>query len=146
MYGTIADWRQYALDRGDSAPTDATDADATAALVRASDYIQYTYVERFRTNCTTPDQTIEYATYEAANLELATPGFWSNTFSPDQAKVLTGVDSIKWTPISTGYNNTDTGRAADMMRPVSTKIDAMLSKCMPSVRVGVGIRTINAQD
>jgi hypothetical protein len=91
-----------------------------------------------------PDETIEQATYDAANLELATPGFWSTTFSNDQAKVLTGVDTIRWTPITMG-SKTDTGRAADAVRPVSTKIDAMLSKCMPSVRVGVGLRTLNAQ-
>lgn len=144
MYGTIADWRSYALERGDSAPTDASDADATAALVRASDYIRFTYVERFRSGCVTPDETIEHATYEAANLELATPGFWSTTFSMDQAKVLTGVDTIKWTPIKMD-SRTDTERPADMMRPVSTKIDAMLSKCMPSARIGVGFRTLNAQ-
>jgi hypothetical protein len=144
MYGTIVGWRAYALERGDSAPTEASDADATAALVRASDYIQWTYVERFRGGCVTSDEAIEQATYEAANLELATPGFWSTTFSNDQAKVLTGVDTIKWTPIAID-SKTDTGRAADAVRPVSTKIDAMLSKCMPSVRVGVGLRTLNAQ-
>jgi hypothetical protein len=38
----------------------------------------------------------EEAAYIAANLELATPGFFSKTYTEAESKVLTGVGSIKW--------------------------------------------------
>lgn len=103
-YGTIAGWRAYALERGNSAPTDATDAEATAALVRASDYIRMRYVANLMpgydatfipTGSDLP--LVEEATYIAASYELATPGFFSKTWTEDQRKVLTKVDSIQWT-------------------------------------------------
>jgi hypothetical protein len=126
MNGTIAAWRTWATDRGDTAPTDASDELATAALVRASDYIDFTYVARFVTGCTSPN--VEVATYVAASLELATPGFFTKTFTEAQQKVLTGVGSVKWTPVS----RESTARSAALATPTSTLIDSMLASCMPN--------------
>ena len=127
MIGTIADWRIYATARGNAAPAAASDADATAALTRASDYIMYSYVARFVSPYGVTSPNVEEATYEAANFELTTSGFFSTTFTESQLKVLTGVGSVKWTPVDTG----STARAAWRSAPTSTLIDAMLAAYMP---------------
>lgn len=136
-YGTLSGWRAYALERGDSAPTDATDSDASAALARAVDYIKWTYLERFLTGCIVADATIAEAEYIAASAELATPGFWSKTYTPGQQKVLTKVDAIGWTPVSMQVHD-----QSDLARPVSTQIEAMLGRCMPSTRPGVFLAAV----
>lgn len=97
MYGTLADWRTWATARGNSTPTDASDTDATAALVRASDYIQYRYVANLLPGYDDTLAVVEPATYEAALLELATPGFFTKTYTEAERKVLTEVKGIKWT-------------------------------------------------
>lgn len=135
MYGTIADWRSYALDRGNSAPTDADDAVATQALVRASDYVKYSYVQHFLSGYDDTLEEVELATYEAANLELATPGFFNTTFTPDQQKVLTEVKGIKWTPVGEMSG-------ADGARPIATKIEAMLECYVGDKNAGVGFMAI----
>ncbi len=135
MYGTITDWRAYALARGNSAPTDATDEDATAALTRASDYILYNYVQHFLSGYDDTLQKVEYATYEAASLELATPGFFSTTFAPDQQKVLTEVRGIKWTPVGSADG-------ADGARPISTLVDSMLEPYTADKDAGLGFASI----
>lgn len=120
MTATVAGWITYAAARGD---TVADDADSAAALVRAQDYIAYHYVNRFGSAVEVDDDILDAATYEAANLELATPGFWSKTYTPDQQKVLTKVDAIQWT-VRGDASGTDGAT------PVSTKIDAMLRPYM----------------
>lgn len=136
-YGTLVGWRAYALERGNNAPTDATDALANAALVRASDYIQYNYVAYFMAGYDETLPAVELATYEAANYELATPGFFSVTYTPAQQKVLTEVDGIKWTAV----NNTDSTEAFNNATPTSTRIDAMLRRYLPS-KGGVFIKSV----
>lgn len=116
MTATVTGWIAYAAERGD---TVADDADSAAALVRASDYITYHYVTRFGSAVTVDQDVVDKATYEAANLELATPGFWTKTFTPDQQKVLTQVGDIKWQV----RGDASGSQAAT---PVSTKIEAML--------------------
>lgn len=138
-YGDLAGWRAYALARGDTAPTFASDLTAGQALTRAQDYIRWTYVERFSSGCTLPDATIAEAEYIAASAELAEPGYWTKIYTPSQQKVLTRVGEISWTPVEG-----KTYDQADMARPVSTAIEAILGKCMPSVRPGVLIRSIGA--
>ena len=93
----VEGWRAYALLRGNNAPTDATDLDAESALVRAFDYIRTRYVIRY--DLEDDDSRVTEASYIAANYELATPGFWTTTFTASQIKVLTKVDAIQWTPI-----------------------------------------------
>ena len=125
MYGAIADWRTYASARGNSAPADASDVLATAALTRASDYIRVRYAANLLpsydpltftpTGATLP--LTEEAAYIAASLELATPGFFAKTDTEAESKVLTGVGSIKWTV---------TGKAGTYAyMPTSSLIDAL---------------------
>jgi hypothetical protein len=125
MYGTLAGWRSYAAARGNEAPTDATDALATAALVRGSDHVRLRYVANllpsYGVDFTPAGHDLpltEEAAYIAASLELATPGFFAKTFTAAEQKVLTGVDSIKWT-----VTGDASGTYAAM--PVSTSIAAL---------------------
>ena len=125
MYGTIDDWRSYATARGDNAPTAASGDDATAALTRASDMIRLRYVPNLLTGYGvdfTPDGSdlplTEEAAYIAASLELATPGFFSKTFTASEQKALVQVDKIRWQ-----VTGDASGTYAAM--PVSTLIDAL---------------------
>ena len=119
IYSTNEAWRAYALARGDSVPTNASDTDATAARQRASDYVRTRYVLPLRLTGTA-DNVIE-ATHIAAGYELTKPGFWSTTFTPAQQKVLTGVKGITWTV--SGNATMDKGYNAQL--PVSPAIDAL---------------------
>jgi hypothetical protein len=120
MTVSVANWIVYAAARGDTVADDAASANA---LVRAQDYVLFHYVNRFATGYDADSDNVDEATYEAAKLELATPGFFSKTFTPDQRKVLTEVRGIKWTALG------DVG-GADAATPVSTKIEAMLAPYM----------------
>ena len=111
MYGTLAGFRSYASDRGNSAPADAEDAAASAALLRGDDYIRMNYVPRLSAGVT--EEALEEASYIAAGLELTTPGFFSKTFTAGERKVLTGVGDIRWTVLP---------GAEDDAAPVSTLI------------------------
>lgn len=123
MAATVAGWIAYAAERGD---TVADDAASAAALVRAQDYILHNYVTRFASGYDVDSDYVDEATYEAAKLELATPGFFSKTYTPDQQKVLTEVSGIKWT-VRGEVSGTDAAT------PVSTKIEAMLRPYMITV-------------
>ena len=117
MTATVAGWITYASARGD---TVADDAASASALVRATDHIKYTYLNRLLPGLdATTLAVVDPATYEAAKLELATPGFFTVTFSPDQQKTLTGVGDIKWTPVAGGKGGFESAT------PVSTIIAAM---------------------
>lgn len=124
-YGSIAGWRAYATERGNSAPTEASDADATAALVRGSDYIRVRYAANLLPSYDpltfTPTGSdlplTEEAAYIAASIDLASPGFFAKTYTEAESKVLTGVGSVKWTVTGKG------GTYAYM--PTSSLIDAM---------------------
>jgi hypothetical protein len=122
LYGNLTDFRAYALARGDSAPTDAADPVATAALQRAADYIRTRYVIRMALDAPEVDPAVLEATYIAARREVATPGFWAKTFTPSEVKTLVQVDAIRWQPatISIGL----TGR--DLVTPMDPAIDALL--------------------
>lgn len=118
MYGSLAEWRAYALARGDTAPTSAADPVAAAALLRASDHIRYRYVANLLPGLDDTLEVVEPATYVAASLELATPGFFSRTYTPGEQKVLTEVKGIKWEVVGNSDKN-------DAWTPTSTLIDAM---------------------
>lgn len=119
-YGTLSGWRAYATALGDTAPSAAVDSVASAALERGSRYIRIRYVSLMDADVDTTDERIVEAAYIAAALELASPGFFLKTYTPSQAKVLTGVGSLKWTPVTGGAS----GSAA--MQPVSPEIEALL--------------------
>ena len=123
MYGTLIDFRAYATARGDAAPTAATDAVATAALVRASDYIRTRYVLRLGITSPDTDANVIEATYIAARREVATPGFWSATYTPSQVKTLVQVDSIRW---QAGDKAQAGLYGRDVMVPMDPAIDALL--------------------
>ena len=114
MIGTTTALVAYAGDRG---TVIADDAATLQALVRASDYIQYTYLDG--STCTADSANVVEATYEAAIAEVAAPGIWTKTFTPDEQKIIVGVGDIKWQV--TG--DASKGGAAI---PRSTKIEAML--------------------
>jgi hypothetical protein len=120
VYGSLAEWRAYALARGDSAPTEATDTVAEAALLRASDHIRYRYVANLAPGYDDTLAVVEPATYVAAALELATPGFFSKTFTPGEQKVLTEVKGIKWTVVGEASKS-------NAATPTSTLIEAMFA-------------------
>ena len=128
MFGTLVGWRAYATARGYGSATGLSDDTlATAALTRASDYIQYSYINLFIGGPDSTKPEVEPATYEAALLELATPGLFSGSYTPDQRKVLTGVEGISWTPVT---SKTGRPEGADSM-PRSVKVESMLQKYMP---------------
>lgn len=125
MYGTIAGWRAYATARGDNLPTAASDVLATAALVRASDYVRARYIANLfpgKSADTIPSgYTLplgEEGAYIAASFELATPGFFSKTFTPAQQKVLTKAGSVSWSVVGEGANSVYGAM------PTSTLLDA----------------------
>lgn len=119
-YGSLEGWRAYALARGDSAPTNAADVDAQAALLRASDDVRYRYVASLLPGLDDTLEVVEPATYVAASLELATPGFFSRTYTPGEQKVLTEVKGIKWTVVGDASKSFAAA-------PTSTLIDAMFA-------------------
>lgn len=135
MFGSVAAWRTWAGERGlTGVPAD--DTTATQALVRASDHIEFFYVPRFIPPYDGTSPNVEIATYEAAMLEAATPGFFSKTFTPSEQKVLTEVKGIKWTPLGTGTST----RAST---PVSTNVERALAAYMPVPDVpGVSILSV----
>lgn len=119
MAATVAGLIAYAAARGTILADDPATA---AALVRAQDYILYNYLQFGA--CTVESPNVAEATYEAAMIEAATPGFWSGTYTPAQQKTLTGVGSIRWTP--TGDVD---GSGVGSYIPRSTKIDMMMREC-----------------
>ncbi|MDK3016544.1 hypothetical protein [Pseudodonghicola flavimaris] len=134
LYGDLSGFRAYASARGNDAPAAAGDADVLAALQRASDYIRFFYVLGFIS--TVPDDTVTEATYEAAQIELGKPGFFSKTYSPGEAKVLVEVKGIRWERIGGG-----SGTAGEAMTPTSTIIEAMLGRYVGR-GTGLGLRVI----
>ncbi len=120
MAATVEGWIAYAELRGDTVANDGTSA---AALVRGQDYIDFHYVNRFGSAVKVDQETVDKAIYEASKLELATPGCWSKTYTPDQQKVLTAVGEIKWTVRGDASG-------PDAATPISTKIDSMLRPYM----------------
>ena len=118
MIGTVTALIAYAGDRG---TVIADDAATLQALVRASDYIQFTYLDG--SICTVDSANVVEATYEAAIAEVAEPGIWTKTFTPAEKKVLTKVGDIQWTV--TG----DASKGGASV-PRSTKIETMLRQCI----------------
>ncbi|PHR83105.1 hypothetical protein [Henriciella sp.] len=134
MYGTVEDWRTYATERGDSAPSEATDAAASAALVRASDYIEFHYVRHFVLPCTADMPLVARAAYIAASLELATPGFFSANIVPNEAIAEVGAGSAR-------VKFRDGVDPIAGAVPVVSAIDSMFEDCVAKSR-RFGLRTI----
>lgn len=136
MAATVAGWITYAGLRGLAV---ADTFLSEQALVRAQDYVMFHYVAKFLPGFDETSPNVDEAIYEAAALELATPGFWTSTFTPAQQKVLTGVGNIRWAV--TG--STDSADAWANAAPTSTKIAAMLAPYMPG-KYQIGLRAVGA--
>ena len=135
LYGDIPGFRAYAALRGNGAPTAASDTDAEAALQRGSDYIRLSYVRQFVPGCDLPEADITEAAYIAAARELAKPGFFAKTFTPGEAKVLTGAGKLSWTLI--GDASTE-----GAMRPVDQDIEDLLGRRLGRGRGVFGLRAL----
>jgi hypothetical protein len=99
-YGTEAGFEAYAEARG----LVLASGDIGQALMRASDMVRLRYVPNLLPGYGvdfTPTGSdlplVEEAAYIAASFELATPGFFSKTYTEAEQKVLTEVKGIKWT-------------------------------------------------
>ena len=140
-YGSDSGFDDYAADNGYEIPS----GNVTAARQRGSVYLDGHYYQRWpgeptggidqerswpRKTATdrfgnavddaaVPTRVVS-ASYEAALLELGTPGFFAKTFTEADKKVLTKVQSISWT--YTG--NTKGDRSSS---PVSTVIENILA-------------------
>lgn len=140
-YGTDQGFEDYATSNGYTVPAGTV----AAARLRGSVYLDGHYYRRWpgqptggidqerswprkdavdRYGNAIPDSTIPQrvidASYEAALLELKTPGFFSKTFTESERKVLTRVQNIQWTV--TGESKGDRANS-----PVSTTIDNILA-------------------
>lgn len=130
MIGTVAGWITYAAERGTTIEDNAA---SSAALVRASDYIELNYVQNFASGYDATSPGVEQAAYIAAALELASPGALSKTTDPSTlGKVLTKVDSIQWTVPAGAIPSRTEARSA----PVNSTIEALLRKYMGGSAVG----------
>ena len=134
MAATVAGWITYAGLRG---LVVADEPASEQALVRGVDHIMFHYVAKFLPGFDETSPNVEEAMYEAAALELATPGFFTTSFTPAQQKALTKVGSIAWTV--TG--STDSADAWANATPTSTKIAAMLAPYMPG-KYQIGLRAV----
>jgi len=94
----VAGWIAYAAARGD---TVADDASSATALVRAVDHIAYHYLNRLLPGLDAATLVVvDPATYEAAKLELATPGFFNTIFTPDQQATIVDAGGVKFAQVA----------------------------------------------
>jgi len=140
-YGTDSGFADYAAANGYEVPAGTV----AAARLRGSVYLDGHYYQRFPGeptggvdqerswprksatdrfgNAINPDAVparVVSASYEAALIELRTPGFFSKTFTESEKKVLTKVQTISWT--YTGNSKGDRSSS-----PTSTVIENLLA-------------------
>lgn len=120
MIGTVSGLRQYATSRGFTAPGLFVDELAGYALQRATDYVEAEYLSRFATGFNEASPGVESAVYEAAMIDVETPGFWQKSWTPGERKVLVEVPgAAKWQIV---------GSPTDSGPPRSTRIEALLRR------------------
>lgn len=117
-YGDLAGANAYHAARGHDAWTGA-DAAKSQALTRAQDYIRTSYVARFAAGFDAMATDVDSATYEAALMELVTPGVFSKTYTEAETKVLVGLGDLRW-------QVTGNTKDARSFAPRSSKIEALL--------------------
>lgn len=100
------------------------------AILRAQRHIAARYNGRWTDVLNPVPAPVTYAIIEAALIEARTPGFFTRTYTPSEAKVLTEVKGIKWTLV--GGND---------MTPTSTIVDALLAPYMARLS-GIGLWAI----
>ena len=117
-YGDLAGANAYHEARGNAAWTGG-DTAKSQALTRAQDYIRTSYVSRFAAGFDATAADVDAATYEAALMEIASPGVFSKTFTEAETKVLVGLGDLRW-------QVTGNTKDARSFAPRSTKIEALL--------------------
>lgn len=123
-YGSDAGADSYHAERGNTAWAALGQSLRTAARVRASDYVRLRFVGPL--GLADDDARVIEATYIAAGIEAATPGFFARTYTPAEAKVLVEVKGIRWERVGS-----DGG-----MVPVSNLIDGLFYGMGGARRVG----------
>lgn len=121
MAVTLAEANAYATARAKTTWT-AASTGKDEALRRGQDYIAGRYNLRWSVtfdNAAAPD-AVKFAIVEAAIRELASPGSLTPDVTLGREKVLTGLDSLKWTPVLSDAK-------VDDLRPTLTAIDGLLS-------------------
>lgn len=129
MYGTVAEWIDYAADRGLTVPDDAASAQA---LVRASDYIRTRYVLPRAPEYDDPENAVVVeGTYIAAQYELTKPGFFAATVTPGRQVKSAGAG-----PAKVDFFEGSSAYAMDATKIVAA-IDALFSRnsMLPAVFV-----------
>ena len=152
-YGDDAGFQAWATENDYTVPAGTV----AAARQRGSVYIDGTYYARFpgvpaggasqerawprksavdRYGNALPDdevpQRVINASYEAALLELQTPGFFSKTYAAAERKVLTEVKGIKWTVVGDSK-----GQMANV--PISTTIEGILAPLLVPADIPVAL-------
>jgi hypothetical protein len=109
----------YTFDRGLEWPADALAADA--ALRRGQDAIAREYNGRWATTWTnsTAPEAVKFAIIEAAVAEANEPGIFSKVLRASDAKVLTRVGELGWTP-------TGAPSGVEAIRPRLLHVEALL--------------------
>jgi hypothetical protein len=110
----------YASARGVADWTAATTG-KTEAMRRGQDYIAGRYNAKWSVsfdNAAAPTE-VKYAIAEAAIRELRVPFSLTPDLTLGTANVLTGIDTIKWTPVKSDAK-------VDDLRPTLTAIDGLL--------------------
>lgn len=117
-YGDVSGADAYHTARGNAAWTGSATVKGQA-LTRAQDYIRTSYVARFAMGFDATATDVDAACYEAALMELVTPGVFAKTYTEADTKVLVGLGDLTWQP---------TGKMKDArsFAPRSTKIEALL--------------------
>ena len=164
-YGSLSAADEYHAARGNAAWADAAEQSRTAALVRASDYVDARYQyelngcwrsmfsgeptggraqerawPRTGVDGVLSDEVpleVERATYEAALRELATPGFLMPDFIPSEQ-----VTRVKVGPIEESYAQSGAdGSPANM--PQLMAVDRLLALLLcRRPAFGIGVRVV----
>ena len=103
------------------------ETDQTAALRRGQDYIAREYNGKWSDEWTDAPDVVKNAIFEAALVEAGSPGVLSPMVKATDAKVLTSVGSISWTPVGGSYG-------ADALKPRLLHVEAMLRTVTTSTR------------
>lgn len=100
-----------------------------AALQRGQDYVAREYNGRWLTPFTVQDvpELVKLAIYEAAINEARNPGVLSPVGSLSDARVLTQVGEIKWTPLASSEKS-----GSSLFKPTLTSVEALLSTMVKS--------------
>lgn len=176
MYGTTADATTYHAARGNAAWAALTVAEMSSALQRGSDYVDRNFRNRFpgqraggstqfeewpRTGATyrtgeaidsaTVPTAVQYAAYEAALIEAASPGSLLPTFSEDSRPTEYKAGSVavryqsqvrqsaSYVPLNRGAVPFELAQGDTRAAVVATNIEGLLSGILRAAIVPGGV-------